>query len=84
LLEATKTNNSVEISWFGKFLLSPTKLINKIGEIESLINRLTLKLQDPELSETKRVGLQSRLKYAEDYLIELKERQNESRLERTS
>jgi nucleoid DNA-binding protein len=84
LLEATRKYNSVELSWFGKFILSPKKLAKRIVMMQQIINKMNRLLEDPELSEKKKATILVRLEGVKNDLNNLKTRENEYRLGRDS
>ena len=59
--EALKTNNSVELSGFGKFLFNTKKAQRRIGQLEKVKVTYTEMLKNPEMPEKQAAFLKSKL-----------------------
>lgn len=59
--DALKTSKSIEISGFGKFIFNESKAIKQMVKYESQKNTFENILSDPEISETRRRGIEMKL-----------------------
>jgi nucleoid DNA-binding protein len=59
--EALKTNNSVEISGFGKFLFNGKKTVHKIKKLEDIKKGYERKLREDDLPEKYATFIKSKL-----------------------
>lgn len=61
--EAIKNCNEVEISGFGKFIASPTKMRKKIKKMELIVGRIESILQRTDLTEKEITSLDKKVLY---------------------
>jgi len=76
-IKAMMTNNTVEISGFGKFLFNFKRAQKELTKYEKIREHYTSLLQNTSLSEEKRKDLEDKLAIANDGIKNLKPRVDE-------
>ena len=66
--EALKTNNSVEISGFGKFVARKGNMLKEIADAERMIEKWNKEIEDPEISVKMREKKKMLITYKNEYI----------------
>lgn len=71
---AMLTNNTVEISGWGKFIFDKKRMFKHISKLEDTIKKHELLIQDGQISEKQKIGSQKKIDGANKDLLVLKQR----------